>query len=284
MHSPSNERLFAKLTRSIDAAATPREIEATLLQPIAHAIDADATALFELEVDNGFPKDVRDATLSRSIAGVLAPYRRSLFRDDPLYAAPSRQPAAMSAIMRDTCRPEIMAYYDSFLVPQGIGDIIGVHFPVTAHFGQRIFSVSFTRRTGSPSYSPREAQLLTDMIPLITLACSNVALREDLGVMQARLDELSASTARSHSERNWHRFLYRDSAAVDLLTGREREIAGLIYDGYTNLSIASLLSISVRTVENHLRNIYEKLGIGSRMQLAAWLRSKHATSSPNAPN
>lgn len=284
MSSPSNEGLFAELTRSIDAVVTAREIEATLLRPIAGAIGADATALFELEIDNGLPKDIRDATLSRSIAGVLAPYRRSLFRDDPLYAAPSRKPAAMSAIMRDACRPEIMAYYDGFLVPQGIGDIIGVHFPVAAHFGQRIFSVSFTRRTGSPSYSIREAQLLGDVLPLISLACANVALREDLATMQARMDETAARAGRSPPETNWHRFLYDAGVTLAVLTEREREISGLIYDGYTNLSIASVLGISIRTVENHLRNIYEKLGIGSRMQLAAWLRSKEMTGMSARPN
>ncbi|KQX17887.1 MULTISPECIES: helix-turn-helix transcriptional regulator [unclassified Sphingomonas] len=284
MGSPSNESLFAELTRSIDAVVTAREIEATLLRPIAGAIGADATALFELEIDNGLPKDIRDATLSRSIAGVLAPYRRSLFRDDPLYAAPSRKPAAMSAIMRDACRPEIRAYYDGFLVPQGIGDIIGVHFPVAAHFGQRNFSVSFTRRTGSPSYSTREAELLGDMLPLIALACANVALREDLATMQAQMDETAARAGRSRPETNWHRFLYDGGMTMAVLTEREREISGLIYDGYTNLSIASVLGISIRTVENHLRNIYEKLGIGSRMQLAAWMRSKEMSGVSTRPN
>ncbi|QEH76942.1 helix-turn-helix transcriptional regulator [Sphingomonas sp. C8-2] len=273
--SQTSATLLAELTRSIDAVITAREIESALLRPIAGAIGADATALFELDVDDGSPRDIREATLSSSIVGVLAPYRRSLFRDDPLYSTPPRKPTAMSAIMRETSRPEISAYYDNFLVPQGIGDIVGVHFPVMTQLGQRAFSVSFTRRTGSPSYSLREEALLGDVLPLIALACANVALREDLAALQARIDGMTLPAHGSSAEMSWHRSL-RNGPALDVLTEREREIASLVYDGHTNLSMASLLKISTRTVENHLRNIYEKIGIRSRMQLATWIRLNRA--------
>jgi DNA-binding NarL/FixJ family response regulator len=47
------------------------------------------------------------------------------------------------------------------------------------------------------------------------------------------------------------------------LTGREMEVLGLMAEGYTNISIARKLSISERTVESHVNNIFGKLDLTS---------------------
>ena len=59
------------------------------------------------------------------------------------------------------------------------------------------------------------------------------------------------------------------------LTGREREIAGLVAEGLSNRQIAERLVISKRTVDAHIEHIYAKLGVSSRVQLASSLRSAH---------
>ncbi|MFZ4547759.1 MAG: LuxR C-terminal-related transcriptional regulator [Bacteroidales bacterium] len=51
------------------------------------------------------------------------------------------------------------------------------------------------------------------------------------------------------------------------LTVREREILALIAQGMTNEIIAGKLFISVQTVRNHIKNIYEKLHVHSRAQV-----------------
>jgi DNA-binding NarL/FixJ family response regulator len=53
-----------------------------------------------------------------------------------------------------------------------------------------------------------------------------------------------------------------------LLTARERQIASLVASGKSNRSIAAELSVSTRTIENHLYAIYSKLGIRGRVDLA----------------
>jgi DNA-binding NarL/FixJ family response regulator/tetratricopeptide (TPR) repeat protein len=52
------------------------------------------------------------------------------------------------------------------------------------------------------------------------------------------------------------------------LTGREREIADLVAAGRTNREVAEQLVLSPKTIEAHLRNIYAKLGVRSRVELA----------------
>jgi DNA-binding CsgD family transcriptional regulator len=56
-----------------------------------------------------------------------------------------------------------------------------------------------------------------------------------------------------------------------LLTPAEREVAMLAAAGRANRDIADQLGLSVRTVENRLHRIYEKLGVSGRPELAAAL-------------
>jgi DNA-binding CsgD family transcriptional regulator len=52
------------------------------------------------------------------------------------------------------------------------------------------------------------------------------------------------------------------------LTPQEERVAGLVAEGLTNKEIAARLVVSTKTVEGHLRNIFEKLGVRSRTQVA----------------
>ena len=52
------------------------------------------------------------------------------------------------------------------------------------------------------------------------------------------------------------------------LTPAERQVALLAAAGHSNKEIAETVFIAVRTVENHLQRVYEKLGIGGRRELA----------------
>ena len=56
----------------------------------------------------------------------------------------------------------------------------------------------------------------------------------------------------------------QDSRA--LLTDRERDVLRLAACGMSNATIASRLSISLRTVQSHLTHTFDKLGVGSRTE------------------
>jgi ATP/maltotriose-dependent transcriptional regulator MalT len=59
-----------------------------------------------------------------------------------------------------------------------------------------------------------------------------------------------------------------DAEGLAALTGRELQVAGLVVDRKTNPEIAAELFLSLKTVETHLRNIFRKLGVSSRVELA----------------
>jgi DNA-binding CsgD family transcriptional regulator len=60
----------------------------------------------------------------------------------------------------------------------------------------------------------------------------------------------------------------RDPSTVDRLTAQEIQIARIVAGGATNKDVAAQLFLSPRTIDFHLRNVYSKLGISSRHELA----------------
>jgi len=58
------------------------------------------------------------------------------------------------------------------------------------------------------------------------------------------------------------------------LTAREHEILGLAAKGLRNREIADLLTISIRTVQVHLSNVFAKLGVGSRTEAVLYALRK----------
>ena len=66
------------------------------------------------------------------------------------------------------------------------------------------------------------------------------------------------------------RFDYLPEA--DILTAREAEVLQLLQEGMTNAQIAHELSIGLETVRTHARNIYRKLGISTRRDLARFAK------------
>jgi DNA-binding CsgD family transcriptional regulator len=66
---------------------------------------------------------------------------------------------------------------------------------------------------------------------------------------------------------------------TERLTRRERGVALLVARGLTNRQIASELSVSRNTANNHGARILRKLGLRSRAQIAAWVTERRSSSS-----
>ncbi|MGH9558616.1 MAG: response regulator [Bryobacteraceae bacterium] len=68
------------------------------------------------------------------------------------------------------------------------------------------------------------------------------------------------------------------------LSAREREIVALVAQGYKNKEMAEKMFISEQTVKNHLHNIFDKLGVSDRLELALYAIHKglHLVGEPAA--
>jgi DNA-binding NarL/FixJ family response regulator len=54
----------------------------------------------------------------------------------------------------------------------------------------------------------------------------------------------------------------------DRLTAKELRIVALIVQGYKNKEIAAQLGTTEQVIKNYLRNVYDKIGVSDRLELA----------------
>jgi DNA-binding NarL/FixJ family response regulator len=83
-------------------------------------------------------------------------------------------------------------------------------------------------------------------------------------------DQLAASGSKGGRERS-------------PLSNREREIVALVAQGYKNKEMAEKMFISEQTVKNHLHNIFDKLGVSDRLELALYAIHKGLHLGQEAP-
>lgn len=99
---------------------------------------------------------------------------------------------------------------------------------------------------------------------ILTKDASAGQLRAAIQAVAAGGEFVSAQIARQLTrveQSSWHR-------SADELSAREREVLRWLASGASNRQIAERLVLSVRTVDNHVRNIYAKLDLHDRAQAA----------------
>ena len=71
------------------------------------------------------------------------------------------------------------------------------------------------------------------------------------------------------------------------LTAKEIQIAILVWEGLTNREIGRIVRTTEQVIKNHLRSIFDKLGVWSRLELAMYVASHGGKTWPaedNAPH
>ncbi len=102
---------------------------------------------------------------------------------------------------------------------------------------------------------------------------------EELRAAETELAACGAERWRAEAARDLRRLGHRvtrkksapgsdEGTGIESLTGRELEIAELVTDRRTNREIAAALFLSEKTVETHLRNVFAKLRVSSRVAVA----------------
>ena len=76
----------------------------------------------------------------------------------------------------------------------------------------------------------------------------------------------------------------RDPTVTERLTPQELQIALAVGEGQTNREVAASLFLSPKTIEYHLHNVYRKLDVRSRSQLAAHLTREGLATPPERPS
>lgn len=235
----------------IDWSGRGGDVSLGLLEPVAAFLGAE-TASFRWFAD---PQDTpRPVTLGIAAAvneayvarfHRLDPARRLIGRrlTQPLFARAAgggawlRERAPTEQLER--YRAEFQEYRREFLLPSKLYHHVGFCIPDA---GGRLLLFDFHRRAGMPEFGALErarARIIAAFLQAKAGAPPRCA-----GLGKARFDGLSE---------------------------RESEVAEAVALGFSNKQIGAALDISVRTVENHMRSIFDKLGVTTRTRLAAKL-------------
>lgn len=169
---------------------------------------------------------------------------------------------------------------DVLLLDLNLGDVAGLE--VLRHF---YGAGAPGRRSGTRTLVLTASENQDDLAQAMKLGASGVALKTTAtdmlmqAIRQVASGEIwldarvTASVVKSLADPGTAGGrAYDDSSG---LTPREREIAALVGQGYRYREIAEMLSISEQTVKNHLRNMFHKLGVSDRLQLALYAIHHH---------
>ena len=129
---------------------------------------------------------------------------------------------------------------------------------------------SAARRSGSPRWAsqalasagPAASELQLSSGLLVVARAQPVYDGGVLAGALVRIDRRATAPAESGPRRA------TVAPGWDSLTDTERGVAAVIGEGATNREAASRLYLSPHTIDYHLRQIFRKLGIGSRVELA----------------
>ncbi len=183
-------------------------------------------------------------------------YQTGPYRLDPFYLACQGGQVEGLHSMRSLAPRRFYSseYFRSYYRRLGLCEELGFF---TRLEGQGRAVLSLMRRRGKLSFSEKELQLFRSAVPVV--------------------DEVVRSAWQVHRPKE-QRVAYGLDAQVrhvfdqfgqEVLSPRERQVARLVLQGYTNSSIAELLGIQPGTVKVHRKNLYEKLEVGNQAELLA---------------
>ena len=114
---------------------------------------------------------------------------------------------------------------------------------------------------------------------LVAMAVEHARKLHDINLLEQYETDAFRALVRRENDTYWARIAHLipdgqvKTVLDEKLCDREREIVSYVVHGFPNREIADRLCISQRTVSTHLVNIYEKLNVHSRAELAALVRA-----------
>ncbi|MDT8399333.1 MAG: LuxR C-terminal-related transcriptional regulator [Pseudomonadales bacterium] len=231
---------LAELCGSLRLHDREDRIADRLLDPIAAVIGAESAAFRHLDLRQSRPRILNLISIGVENS-VSDDYLAHFHRFDPFLerlAAPGDRSDSIAAFpLTDN---SFQSYYRDFLQPNGLVHHAG--FMLRDRPGHQAWIFNFHRRGASPDFAALE-------------------------LARARLIAACLRGQASRSARDDDTLAGFNIPILPQLSPRERDICIAVAKGLANKQVAASLGISARTVENHLRNIYDKLHINTRTQL-----------------
>jgi pimeloyl-ACP methyl ester carboxylesterase/DNA-binding CsgD family transcriptional regulator len=205
-------------------------------------------------------------------------------RGDPLGEREYRALAELIRLGWGKDHPAFVQAFTTRFVPEGTREQIEWFNELCRRSASPAMAAALLESRGPVDVRPLLSQVKVPTLVLHARGDAVIPISEGrriaTGIPDARFVELDS---RNHvlleHEPAWQRFqdavaeftgvsrpAAADDAAFAALTAREREILALLCQGLSNAQIAQRLSISDKTVRNHVSNLFDKLGVWTRAQ------------------
>lgn len=223
------------------------------------------------------------ARLSKGKIRVLVADREGIFRlglkkllavEDDLRVVGEAENAAETISRAETFRPDLLFIQEEILAERG-GNLISEVLAVAPQC-----KVVATSSSSSDESSMRHVRngaagvILKTVDPQMFIKCARRVKEGETWIPKRQV-----STMAKLLETNPQ----NPPRPVDTLTRREKVIISYLMQGWRNREISKHLLISEQTVKNHLRTIYDKVGVSDRLELVLYAIHQHMELPPVQP-
>jgi DNA-binding NarL/FixJ family response regulator len=210
------------------------------------------------------------ARLSKGKIRVLVADREGIFRlglrklfavEDDLRVVGEAENAAEVLAKLETFRPDLVFIQEEILAESGPNLISAVHevapqckVVTTASYSSDETSMRHVR-------SGAVGVILKTVDPQLFIKCARRVTEGETWLPKRQVSTM-AKLLEAHPD--------NPRRPVDTLTRREKMIISYLMQGWRNREISTHLSISEQTVKNHLRTVYDKVGVSDRLELVLY--------------
>ena len=262
----ATDSLTQSLTAVVDALHSPA-FAAALVRLIQQQVTFDCALLLGVGQRPVYLHD----NLSHQRALLFDRYLTSHFSQDPfMQALQDGLPAGvwtLAQVSKGRLDPE---YRHHFYQATGWQEEVGLILPIREGLTLMLFLGRLGKRH---ALRPSERARLEELFPLIHSLCRQHWQQPQPLLAESAAKRVATSAADGDATgpdgATLKAAIARAMASVggDLLTRRERQVAGLLLQGLDTEAIAAALGIGSGTVKNHRKHLYAKLRLGSRAEL-----------------
>ena len=171
-------------------------------------------------------------------------------------------------------KPDLL-FVQAEIAAEGLGDLV-VQVRQASPSSKLVITASDMPEEQALRYTKAGASgvILKSVGPHLFVRCARKVMDSEVWLPKRQVARM-AEILRSTQE--------RPRRPADTLTGRERTIISYLIQGWRNREIGRQLSITEQTVKNHLRSIYDKVGVSDRLELVLYAIHQRLELPPISP-
>lgn len=188
--------------------------------------------------------------------------RRLLMMEEDLDVVGEAENVTQATHLARSAKPDVI-FIQAELVPEKSLEVLSKLRSASA--GCKLVITANAVMNGSPLQYIRAGAsgvILKSVDPSLFIKCARKVMESEVWLPKHEVAQMAHALGRTPVE------LRRP---VDTLTQREKVIISYLVQGWRNREIAEHLSISEQTVKNHLRAVYDKVGVSDRLELVLYV-------------